>query len=251
MKITNELLNELGADPKVYSEAEKKLMGESADKIINGELSALLEDCSLPENKLIELKDTYGKNRDSLLENMERFSAMAEELADIFARKSSVFASALTESEKGEMIPKLAGMINRLAELREDTLDIISSIYSGMNELFNLQSVYNQTLADLGMISIAARAAAIFGASYDEDAIMTPILDAYDKLTDLTAFTNDLKDKAVIYEKAVEIKIGNSIHKITECADLLNDGAKLNVSGILGEASTLKQIACDVLHTHV
>ena len=51
--------------------------------------------------------------------------------------------------------------------------------------------------------------------------------------------------------EAVEIKIGNSIHKITECADLLNDGAKLNVSGILGEASTLKQIACDVLHTHV
>lgn len=251
MKITNELLNELGADPKVYSEAEKKLMGESADKIINGELSALLEGCSLPEDKLTELKNTYGKNREGLFENMERFSSMAEELADIFARKSSVFASSLTESEKGEMIPSLANMINQLSVLRENTLDIISRIYSGMNELFDLQSVYNQTLADLGMISIAARAAETEGAVYDEDDIMNPILDAYDKLTDLTAFTNDLKDKAVIYEKAVEIKIGNSIAKITEFADLLNDGARLSISGIMGEASTLKQISADVLHTHV
>lgn len=251
MEITNALLNELGADPKVYSESEKKLMGEHADKIISGELSSLLEECSLPTEKLISLKDTYGKNRDGLLENMEKFSALAESLAGVFANKSSVFSSALPENEKYEILVKIANLIEQLSVLREETLDIVSKIYFGMNELFDLQHVYNKTLAELGMISISARAAETIGVSFDEDAIMTPILDTYDKLTDLTAFTNDLKDKAVIYEKSVEVKIGNSISRITECADLDGDGENLNVSGIMNEASVLGQIARDVLHTHI
>ncbi len=251
MEITNKLLNELGADPKVYSESEKELMGEIADKILAGDLQSLLDKCILPEEKLTSLKDTYGKNRDALLYNMESFSIIAKELAGAFTSKNSIFVSEFTESEKNIILTKVADIIDRLSLLRENTLDIISRIYSGMNDLFDLQHIYNKTLADLGMISISARAAETVGASYDEDAVMTPILDAYDKLTDLTAFTNDLKDKAVIYEKAVEIKIGNSIAKITEYADLTNDGATINISEIKNEASVLLQIAADVLHTHV
>ena len=251
MKITNELLNELGADPKVYSASEKELMGENADKIIAGELQTLLDACSLPEKKLSSLKDTYGKNRDSLLKSMEEFARISEELAGVFTSKSSIFSSTFTEDEKNSMLLKTANIIEKLSVLREETLYIIASIYNGMNELFELQNVYNQALASLGMLSIAARAAETMGASYDEDAVMTPILDAYDKLTDLTAFTNDLKDKAVIYEKAVEIKIGNSIAKITDAADLLGDGANINISEIRNEAAALKQIAADVLHTHI
>ena len=251
MKITNELLNELGADPKVYSASEKELIGTNADKIIKGELDSLLNSCTLPEEKLYSLKVTYGKNRDDLLKNMESFSLMAEELAGVFASKSSIFASEFTESEKSSMLLKTANIIERLSSLREETLDIIARIYSGMNELFDLQHIYNQTLADLGMINIAARAAETEGAEYDEDDIMTPILDAYDKLTDFTAFTNDLKDKAVIYEKAVEIKIGNSIARITDHSDIVNDGANININEIKSEASVLRQIAANVLHTHI
>lgn len=251
MKITNELLNELGADPKVYSADEKELMGKHANKIIAGELKSLLGTCSLPEEKLNLLKDTYGKNRDSLLENMKRFSLMAEELAGAFTSKNSIFSSEFSENEKNTILIKIANIIEKLSALREETLDIITKIYSGMNELFELQHIYNKTLADLGMISISARAAETVGASYDEDTVMTPILDAYDKLTDLTAFTNDLKDKAVIYEKAVEIKIGNSIAKITESSDLINDGASINITEIKNEAAVIKQIAADVLHTHI
>ena len=251
MKITNELLNELGADPKVYSASEKKLIGEHADKILAGELQSILDTCSLPEEKLISLKNTYGKNRDGLMSNMEKFSLIAEELAGVFASKSSIFSSEFTDKEKSVMLSKVANIIEKLSVLRENTLDIILKIYAGMNELFDLQHIYNKTLADLGMISISARAAETVGASYDEDAVMTPILDAYDKLTDLTAFTNDLKDKAVIYEKAVEIKIGNSIARITDHADLVNDGANINISEIKNEAYVLKQIAADVLHTHI
>ena len=251
MKITNELLNELGADPKVYSAVEKELMGNNADKIIKGELQSLLDSCSLPEEKLNSLKDTYGKNRDDLLKNMESFAHVSEELAGVFTSKNSIFASEFTESEKSTILIKLANITENLSALREETLDIIAKIYSGMNELFDLQHIYNKTLADLGMISIAVRAAETSGSSYDEDAIMNPIMDTYDKLTDLTAFTNDLKDKAVIYEKAVEIKIGNSIAKISEFSDLTNDGANINIPEIKNEASIIKQIAADVLHTHI
>ena len=251
MKITNELLNELGADPKVYSASEKELMGEYADKILAGELQSILDTCSLPEEKLISLKETYGQNRDNLLKNMESFSIIAEELAGAFINKSSIFSSEFTDKEKSVILSTVADIIEKLSALRENTLDIISKIYAGMNDLFDLQHVYNKTLADLGMISISARAAETVGASYDEDAVMTPILDAYDKLTDLTAFTNDLKDKAVIYEKAVEVKIGNSIAKITELSDIANDGSNINISEIKNEASVLRQIAADVLHTHI
>ena len=251
MEITNILLNDLGADPKVYTAEEKKLMGDFADKIKAGELSSLLAECALPEEKLEELKEKYGKNREDLIEDMKKIAALAEEIVGVFNRKSSVFTSAIPEEEKMDLLVAGVAVVKKINSLRNEALFTVGRILSGMQELYELQNVYNTTLARLGMINISARAAETVGASYDEDAIMTPILDAYDKLTDFTAFTNDMKDKAVIYRKACEERLGAALDSLSDHMDIMGDGAKLNVSGIADDAANIKRIAADVLHTHV
>jgi hypothetical protein len=130
-------------------------------------------------------------------------------------------------------------------------LDKISIIYSGMTALYELQNLYNKTLAELGMISIAARAAESVGKEHDEDTIMAPILDAYEKLTDLTEFINDLKDKSVIYERASEISLGNLLDSLAIHMDLMKDGEKLNVTSIMNDTAAIKRVAEDVLKTHL
>ena len=251
MEITNALLNELGADPKVYSEAERHLMGEYADRIIGGELPSLLEECKLPKDTLAGLKDEYGKNRDSLMASMRRILTLADELPGVFESKSSIFTSALSDEEKCDLVTEAAQIMREIVDLREDMLDSILFIYRGMEDLYDLQNEYNSTLARLGIISIAAKAAETAGAVYDEDSVMTPILEAYEELTDFTAFTNDLKDKAVIYEKSVEIKMGHFIDSLAVSLDLHGDGKGLSVKGVNEDAARLRLIAEDVLKTHV
>lgn len=250
MEITNILLNDLGADPKVYTAEEKQMMGDFADKIKAGELSSLLAECILPEDKLAELKEKYGKNREDLIEDMKKIAILAEELVGVFNRKSSVFTSAIPEEEKMDLLVRGVAVMKNINALRNEALFTVGRILSGMQELYELQAVYNSTLARLGMLNISARAAETIGAIYDEDAIMTPILDAYDKLTDFTAFTNDMKDKAVIYRKACEERLGEALDALSEHMDLMGDGAKLSVSGIADDAANIKRIAADVLHTH-
>ena len=245
MEITNSLLNDLGADPKVYSDAEKKKMGEYADKIIEGKLKVLLEAFSLPEDKLSELKNGYENAKSTLISNMTLVSNEAELLAGVLTNKSSVFASSLSDAEKDSILVKAASSVKKISSTRENMLIILSRIFAGMNEFFELQAVYNSTLAELGMINLSAMAA-----ENDEDIIMPLILDAYEKLTDLTAFTNDLKDKAVIYQKAVEIRISDSLASLTAHLDFAGDGKQLNVVGAMDEIVKLKKIAEDVIHSH-
>lgn len=251
MEITNILLNDLGADPKVYTAEEKLLIGDFADKIKAGELELLLTTCALPEEKLCELKEKYGKNREDLTENMKKIAALAEEIVGVFNRKSSIFTSAIPEDEKMDLLVKGVDVMKKIDFLRNEALFTVGRILSGMQELYDLEGVYNATLARRGMINIAARAAETDGAAYDEDAIMNPILDAYDKLTDFTAFTNDMKDKAVIYRKACEDRLGAALDSLTDHMDIMEDGKNLSVSGIAEDAASIKRIAADVLHTHI
>lgn len=251
MEITNVLLNDLGADPKVYSESERRLMGDFADRIIAGELSALLDECTLPEKELSALKENYGKNRDKLLGNMKKIAALAEKAASLYAGKSTIFSASLSDTERDRIVVEGVEIVRALGALRLDTLDTISYIFEGMTRLYELQNTYNLTLARLGMINIAARAAETAGASYDDDAIMTPILDAYEKLTDFTAFINDLKDKAVIYQKSAEIKLGLAFDNLAIHMDFINDGKNMNINAIMNDAATIKHIVEDVLHTHI
>ena len=245
MEITNSLLNDLGADPKVYSDAEKKKMGEYADKIIEGKLNELLEACSLPEDKLAELKSGYEHAKSTLISNMTMVVSESKALADILSSKSSIFSSSLSDSEKDSILVRAASSVNNISSTRENMLTILSHIFNGLNEFFDLQAVYNSTLAELGMINLSAMAA-----ENDEDIIMPLILDAYEKLTDLTAFTNDLKDKAVIYQKAVEIRISDSLASLTAHLDFAGDGKQLNVVGAMDEIVKIKKIAEDVIHSH-
>lgn len=245
MKITNELLNELGADPKVYSEDEKIKMGEYAEKIIGGRLRELLDNCSLPEDKLSALKNEYENAKSTLISNMTLVANEAEILAGILANKSSIFGSALSESEKDTILVKAVSSIKKISSAREDMLTVLSRIFAGMNEFFELQAVYNRTLAELGMINLSAMAA-----NNDEDVIMPHILDAYEKLTDLTAFTNDLKDKAVIYQKAVEVRINEALSSLSVHLDFINDGNSFDASGAMDDVVKIKRIAEDVIHSH-
>ena len=245
MEITNKLLNDLGADPKVYSDSEKKKMGEYADKIALGKLPELLDACALPEDKLSELKKGYENAKSILISNMTIVSSEANTLADILSTKSSIFPSSLSDSERDNILVKAASSVNKISSTQENMLTILSHIFNGLNEFFELQAVYNSTLAELGMINLSAMAA-----ENDEDIIMPLILDAYEKLTDLTAFTNDLKDKAVIYQKAVEIRISDSLSSLTAHLDFAGDGKHLNISGAMNEIVKIKKIAEDVIHSH-
>lgn len=251
MEITNILLNDLGADPKVYSAEEKLLIGEYAEKIKAGELSSLLASCTLPEEKLAFLKETYGKNREDLTNNMKKIADLSEKIVGVFNKKTSIFTSVLSDDEKLNLLTEGVAVLSGIDELKNEALFTVGRILSGMTELYELQAVYNETLARLGMINIAARAAETEGATYDEDAIMTPILDAYEKLTDFTAFTNDMKDKAVIYEKACEVRLGEALDSLTDHMDIMGDGANMSVAGITADAANIKRIASDVLHTHI
>lgn len=246
MNITNELLNELGADPKVYSEAEKIKMGEYADKIIEGKLSGLLEACCLPEDKLATLKSSYESAKLTLMSNMTLVANEAELLASVLANKSSIFVSSLSDTEKDSILVKAVNSIKKISSARENMLTVLSRIFAGMNELFELQAVYNRTLAELGMINLSAMAA-----ESDEDIIMPLILDAYEKLTDLTAFTNDLKDKAVIYQKAVEVRINEALSSLSVHLDFANDGKAFDANGAMEDIVKIKRIAEDVIHSHV
>jgi hypothetical protein len=250
MEITNILLNDLGADPKVYSAEEKLLIGEYAEKIKAGELSSLLASCALPEERLAFLKETYGKNREDLTKNMKKIADLSEKIVGVFNKKTSIFTSVLSDEEKLNLLTEGVAVLSGINELKNEALFTVGRILSGMTELYELQAVYNETLARLGMINIAARAAETEGAAYDEDDIMTPILDAYDKLTDFTAFTNDMKDKAVIYEKACEVRLGEALDSLTDHMDIMGDGANMSVAGITADAANIKRIASDVLYTH-
>ncbi len=246
MNITNELLNELGADPKVYSEAEKIKMGEYAEKIIKGKLDELLATCSLPEDKLATLKSSYESAKLTLMSNMTLVANEAELLASVLANKSSIFVSSLSDTEKDSILVKAVNSIKKISSARENMLTVLSRIFAGMNELFELQAVYNRTLAELGMINLSAIAA-----ESDEDIIMPLILDAYEKLTDLTAFTNDLKDKAVIYQKAVEVRINEALSSLSVHLDFANDGKAFDANGAMEDIVKIKRIAEDVIHSHV
>ena len=114
MEITNALLNDLGADPKVYSSEEKALMCEFADKIIAGELSSLLESCTLPEERLAKLRDHFSKNSDLLLADMKETAVCAEALATLYAQKSTVFVSSLSFEEKDDLIMSSLRITNKI-----------------------------------------------------------------------------------------------------------------------------------------
>ena len=250
MEITNILLNDLGADPKVYSEKEKALIGEMADKIIAGELYSLLEKCALPNDRLADFKRVYGEARNGLMTDMRKVAELSEGIATVFSNKSSIFTSSLSSEEKMAMLVKGSSLSCLISDLRKDMLDKLAVIYSGMTDLYEFEYAYNKTLADLGMINIAAKAAETAGKEYDEDAIMSPILDAYEKLTDFTDFTNDIKDKSVIYEKSAEITLGNLLDSLAVHMDLMQDGEKLNITAIMSDTAAIKRVAEDVLKTH-
>ena len=251
MEITNILLNDLGADPKVYSAEEKLLIGEFADKIKAGELSALLASCALPEEKLSFFTETYGKNREDLANNMKKIADLSEKIVGVFNKKTSIFTSAISDGEKQTLLVEGVSVMKDIDAQMKDVLFTVGKIFSGMEELYDLQAIYNTTLARLGMINIAARAAETAGATYDEDAIMTTILDAYEKLTDFTAFTNDMKDKAVIYKKACEVRLGEALESLSCHMDIAGDGANMSVAGIADDAAKIKHVAIEMIQSHV
>ena len=249
MEITNMLLIDLGADPKVYSAEEKLLMGSFADRIKNGELHSILSECALPEEKLEEQTRINSRARDALLENMRKTAALGAELADKFSKNDGSFF-ADSDKDKEQLLLSGFSYLQTLTELRKDTLNAVLCIYDGMNELIELQNIYNITLARLGMINIASMAAETEGTAHDEDAIMPVILDAYDKLTDLTALTNDVKDKAVIIQHATEDTLCRALDSLAFALDLMGDRAKLDRSKVVGSALEVKRIADEVIHTY-
>ena len=251
MEITTKLLADLGADPKIYSAEERIRMGEYADKVIGGELSAIVNAIKFPTDDFNSAKKMYGDRLASLMDTVRSISAEADKLADLLSQKNSIFTSEISETERSSILSGASVVIESINALREKALDHVFVILSVMNELFDIQHVYNKGLAELGLISIAAQAAQAQGVEYDEEKIIGCIVDAYEKLCDLTAFTNDLKDKAVICQTAAEEKILDSVTSITKSLDFANDGASMNTSAAINEVIKIKNTVADVLHSQI
>ena len=103
MEITTKLLSDLGADPKIYSAEERIRMGEYADKVIGGELSAIVNAIKFPTDDFNSAKKMYGDRLASLMDTVSSISAEADKLADLLSHKNSIFTSEISESEKSSV----------------------------------------------------------------------------------------------------------------------------------------------------
>ena len=244
MLITKEDLIKNGIDPSLYDKYDMEAIGESADKIKNGQLSILLGHITQRFEREINYRTYAGKARNKLNEDLEQISKLLDSIIELCSSKKSVFASGLSQEETERILVGTNIIYNKISALKKDAYEHVGNMYTYVRELSEIQFIYSRKLYNAGMLNAAM---AVIDPNDTRDNITNASTIAFDMLNDLTEFINDLTDRAVISEEAVDIKLPDMLGGIMNALDFNNDGASLNTKNAIELIYQTKQMIKDVI----
>lgn len=247
MKITNDILANKGIDPALFTYEEKQKIGHIIDQISDlGKEKSLVsifpsyDDSFSKEATICKNANSARSSVDSILKDIIK---VLEEMASIPSSMNNIFSTGISKHDTDKILHESALKMNILHSHINNALHYIGEMYSSVALLSEIQLKYNSALYELGLINVAIK----FSGKIESDEIFEAINTAFERLNDITAFINDLKDRAVIGETALEKKIPSALKEISSQLDFNNDGAELNTTKMLDAIILAKQLVTTVI----
>jgi len=242
MEITKEMLIQSGIDPALYSKSDITKIGDAAEKMkdvgISETLAAL--DLNMPNEDELRANATQAIQFFNGL--FEQMKAHLDSLASLCSVKTSIFSDELSEKEKKVILDGAGELISKINALGEEGLNTVGRMFRLYESLYKIRDAYNRLLYEVGLLNVAATVLEI-----ESDEIFDVIETAFDKFSSITAFVNDLNDRAIICEEAIELKLNPSLAELLDAIDYENDGEKLSTKKIISTASAIKIMLADVI----
>jgi hypothetical protein len=190
------------------------LLCDTAEKIKELGLTGAVAAVPLysPEEESLRNRATeYIQGFNSLLENMKTH---LDSIAALCSVKTSIFSGGISETERKTILDGAGDLISRINRLGEKGLDLVGEMFRTNERLQEIQSLYNNSLYSLGLLNVGAGVLGI-----EAEGIYDVIETAFDKFNDTTAFVNDLNDRTIIFEEAIELKLNPLLSELLDDID--------------------------------
>ena len=244
MKITKEDLINHGVDPSLYNSDDMAVIERNADRIKNGELDDILEALALPSPDENKFKNAVNKARESVLDYIRELSSQLAVIHTLCASHQSVFSASLTPEETDKILVGSMNAFKKMFELRNTAMDYVTAMFNYKRELANVQDFYNKKLYNAGMLNAAF---AVVCPDGNNDGIINAISGAFDLFNSLTEFINDVNDRIVIFDEALNVKLSYYWNEMTLLLDFDGDGASIDTQKTKISAETAMQMLRDVI----
>lgn len=244
MKITKNDLIDHGIDPSLYNADDMEAIEKFADIIKDGGLSSLIEDIAKSSPDEDRYKAKIIKAREKVVECLKELSSLLDVVYDLCSSKQSVFASSLTPEETDRILVGSMHAFKKMFEVKDKALDYITEMFNFKKKLAEIRHAYNRGLYNAGMINAAF---AVVCPNGDNSDILEASGNAFEKFNELTEINNDTNDRIIIFDEALNHKLGKYWNAITIYLDFDNDGKSLNTQKTKIEIEAAKQLLKDVI----
>lgn len=242
MEITREILIQNDIDPALYSKDDLRRIGEAADSIANSLLPQMIAEIDKAEPDEDGYRADGDKAREDFNTLMAKINVNMDSVASLCSVKKSIFSGTLTANETDVIVNGTSELIAKTEFIRESAIDQIALMNSALSRLLRIQEIYNDKLYRVGLINVAATVLNV-----DTDELYPVIEAAFERFNSITEFINDLNDRAVICETAMEEKLPEHLSALIDASDAENRGARLNVQGVINAATATKVMITDVI----
>ena len=244
MKITKEDLKSHGIDPKLYDDFDMEIIGESADKILNGELPVLLSHIERRIEREEKFKEEATLKRQEFNGDLQRISSHLDSIISLCSSKNSIFSSGLSAEETDRILIGTAAIYHKIEDEIQRARDHLAEMHGYLHELSEIQFIYSRKLYNAGMLNAAM---AVINPEVSREDISRASRIAFEMFNDLTECVNDLNDRAIIDDEAINRKLARYLNELVEVMDFDGDGAKLNTKDAVNVIYKAKQMIRDVI----
>lgn len=244
MKITKEDLKIHGIDSRLYDDFDMEMIEESADKILNGELPTLLEQIEQRFKREETFKEMAALKRQEFNGDLQKISCHLDSIVALCSSKSSIFSSGLSAEETDRILVGTAEIYHKIEEEIQNARDHLAEMHDCLHELSEIQFIYSRKLYNAGMLNAAM---AVLDPAASREKISHASKVSFEMFNDLTECVNDLNDRAIIDDEAINRKLGRYLNELVEVMDFNGDGAKLNTKDAVNVIYKAKQMIRDVI----
>lgn len=244
MKITKEDLINSGIDPSLYTPEDMEIIEAYADRIKEGALPSLLEEITLRDPNEAELRALIIQNRDNTLDRIREIIAVLNRVYELCSQRQGIFSSSLSTEDTERITSGGADALSEMFEIKDKALDHVTLMFNYKSRLSKVRAEYNKRLYSAGMLNAAF---SVICPDEDNFAITETIGTAFEMFNELTEVANDVNDRVIIFDEALNYKLTRAWYDMTAALDLDNDGAALNTQAVKSAIESAKQMLKDVI----
>ena len=244
MKITKKDLSDHGIDPSLYTSEDMSEIEKNADIIKNGELSAILDQISLHAPQENELKGLIIESRESVIDCIRELVSLLDEIYELCSPNQVFFSSSISPEDKDRIVAESARLLDEMFEAKDRALDYVTLMFNYKTSLSDIRHEYNTKLYKAGMLNAAF---SVVCPEEDNSDIINAIGAAFEMFNELTEIANDVNDRVIIFDEALNQKLPKAWYDMTTHLDLDNDGAQLSLQKVKSTIDATKLMLKDVI----